>query len=63
MVSAGCQVPADMVGKPSAEIQKLKLTVPVRVIFPGDAVTSDHVTNRLNFKLDKKGNIATINCG
>lgn len=59
----GCQVPPEMVGKPHTEIQKLKLTSPVRVIFPGNAVTSDHIANRLNFKVDKKGNITSVTCG
>lgn len=59
----GCQIPPDMVGKPHAEIQKLKLTAPVRVIFPGNAVTTDHVSNRLNFKVDKKGIITSVTCG
>lgn len=58
-----CTIPQDMIGKPHTEIQKLKLTAPVRVIFPGDNVGSDSVSNRLNFKVDKKGNIASITCG
>ncbi|MBU6235524.1 MAG: hypothetical protein KGQ41_06745 [Alphaproteobacteria bacterium] len=62
-VAEGCKVPADMVGKPHTEIQKLKLTAPVRVIFPGDPVGSDSVANRLNFKVDKKGVITAITCG
>jgi hypothetical protein len=59
----GCQIPPEMVGKPHTDIQKLKLTAPVRVIFPGNAVTTDNVSNRLNFKVDKKGIIKSVTCG
>jgi hypothetical protein len=58
-----CMVPEGLVGKPNSEIQALKLTSPVRVIFPGTVIPSDQVSNRLNFKVDKKGIIKSITCG
>jgi len=61
--NAPCQVPADLVGKPHTVLATMKFSTPIRVIFPGTQVTSDNVSNRLNFKIDKKGNIAGITCG
>jgi hypothetical protein len=58
-----CEYPAEAVGKSYTEIPKMKLKGPSRVIFPGAAVTSDHVTNRVNFKVDKKGIIRSVSCG
>ena len=59
----GCKVPADLIGQPHTAIADKKLRNPVRVIFPGSVVSSDRVTNRLNFKVDKKGTITAITCG
>ena len=61
--TAVCTIPDGLIGKPHTEIQKLKITAPVRVIFPNDSVTSDNVANRLNFKVDKNGIIKSITCG
>jgi len=61
--NAPCQVPSDLVGKPHTVLANMKFSTPIRVIFPGTQVTPDTVSNRLNFKIDKKGNIATITCG
>lgn len=58
-----CLVPDGLVGKPNSEIQGLKLTSPIRVVFPGTVVPPGHVSNRLNFKVDKKGIIKSITCG
>lgn len=58
-----CMVPSDLVGKPHTELAKMKFKVPVRVIFPGTTVSGDQVSNRLNFKVDKKGIIRGITCG
>lgn len=58
-----CTVPEGVIGKTSADIPAMKLKNPIRVIFPGTAVTSDHVSNRLNFKVDKKGVIKSVTCG
>lgn len=61
--SAPCQVPEGLVGQPHTVLTGMKFSTPIRVIFPGTPVTSDNVSNRLNFKIDKKGNIAGITCG
>lgn len=58
-----CTVPKGLIGKPHEDLLKLKLTSPVRVIFPGNVVPSDSVSNRLNVKVDKKGIIKSITCG
>jgi len=60
--NATCQVP-DLVGRPHTVLNTMKFSMPIRVIFPGTAVTADHVSNRINFKIDKKGNIASVTCG
>ncbi|HEY8963196.1 MAG TPA: I78 family peptidase inhibitor [Alphaproteobacteria bacterium] len=61
--NAPCMVPGELVGKPHTVLQTMKFSNPIRVIFPGTPVTADNVSNRLNFKIDKKGNIASITCG
>ncbi len=58
-----CLMPSDAIGKSYTEIPKMKLQGPSRVIFPGAAVSADHVSNRLNFKTDKKGIIRSVSCG
>lgn len=61
--NAPCMVPGELIGKPHTTLQGMKFSTPIRVIFPGTPVASDNVSNRLNFKIDKKGNIASITCG
>lgn len=58
-----CLVPSDLVGKPHTELKNRKFAAPIRVIFPGTAVSGETVANRLNFKVDKKGIIKQITCG
>lgn len=58
-----CVMPSEAVGKSYADIPKMKLQGPSRVIFPGSTVTSDQISNRLNFKVDKKGVIKSVTCG
>ena len=63
LAPATCEVPAGLIGKPHTDLNTMKFKVPIRVIFPGTAVSGDHVSNRLNFKVDKKGIIKAITCG
>lgn len=58
-----CKVPAALIGKSAGEVAATKFDVPVRMVIPGGAVSGDHVSNRLNFKLDKKGMVREITCG
>jgi hypothetical protein len=52
-----------LVGQPEAVLASMTLTVPVRVIRPGQAVTMDFNPSRLNFDIDERGRIARIWCG
>lgn len=58
-----CLVPADLKGQPHTALKDRKFEVPIRVIFPDSIVTENHIANRLNFKVDKKGTITDISCG
>lgn len=60
---AGCVMPDDVIGKSYTDLPRMKLQGPSRVIFPGATVTGDQVSNRLNFKVDKKGIIRSVTCG
>jgi len=60
---AKCEIPEKLVGQSHTILNTMRFDVPIRVIFPGDAVTTDHVANRLNFKLNSKGVIKEITCG
>ncbi len=59
----GCVMPENVIGKSYTDLPKMKLAGPSRVIFPGADVSSDQVSNRLNFKVDKKGVIKSVTCG
>jgi len=61
--STACTVPANLIGQSHTTLAGMKLKNPVRVLFSGDAVTGDPVSNRLNFKVNKKGVITDITCG
>ena len=52
-----------LIGRPSAEVEALEFTQPVRIIPRGAAVTMDFITRRINFELDGAGNVARIYCG
>lgn len=59
---------ADLVGKPWTEAMRaptLKRTGArtIRVIAPGDAVTMDYRTDRLNIETDAAGRVVRIKCG
>ena len=61
--NAPCAIPEELQGQYHTILKERKFNVPIRVIFPGDAVTMDHVSNRLNFNVNKKGVIYKITCG
>ncbi|WP_312489188.1 I78 family peptidase inhibitor [Sphingomonas sp.] len=59
---------ADLLGKPWTEAMRaptLKRTGArtIRVIAPGDAVTMDYRTDRLNIETDAAGRVTKVRCG
>lgn len=68
LIGCGETQVADLVGKPWTEALRaptLKRTGAraIRVIAPGDAVTMDYRTDRLNIETDAAGRVARIKCG
>ena len=60
--------PARLVGQPAndktgAEALRLSGAGMLRWIRPGDGVTSDYMTSRLNIDVDARGRIAGFRCG
>lgn len=68
---AGCKAAADALGvwtgKPWAEAEETvrggEGVASIRVIRPGDNVTMDYRTDRLNVELNENGNVTRIYCG
>ena len=61
---AGCAAPdlQYLVGQPEDVLTTMKFGVPIRVIHPGDAVTMDFQSDRLNFIIGESGKIEKIEC-
>lgn len=52
-----------LVGQPRSEIDEAALPQPARVFGPGDAVTMDYRTDRLNVEIGEDGVVRRVYCG
>jgi hypothetical protein len=52
-----------LVGAPARDLDAIRFNKPVRVIYPGTAVTMDYSADRLNFEVDRSGRISRVSCG
>lgn len=52
-----------LVGAPARDLESIRFNKPVRVIYPGTAVTMDYSADRLNFQIDRSGRIQRVTCG
>ena len=52
-----------LVGGPASALDTMRFNKPVRVIYPGTAVTMDYNAERLNFEVDRAGRISRVSCG
>ncbi|KQI71618.1 hypothetical protein AN191_11555 [Loktanella sp. 5RATIMAR09] len=52
-----------LIGQHSTALERTLLLGPVRVIRPGDAVTMDFRTDRVNFRIGEDETIQRIDCG
>ena len=52
-----------LVGQDATALEKILILGMVRVIRPGDAVTTDFRAARINFNIDDSGTISRIFCG
>ncbi|WP_254216473.1 I78 family peptidase inhibitor [Tabrizicola sp. TH137] len=52
-----------LVGAPARDLEAIQFNKPVRVIYPGSAVTMDFNPERLNFEVDRAGRVARVTCG
>ncbi len=63
----GASCPAEqyqmLVGQPGADIDAATLPQPARVYGPGDAVTMDYRTDRLNVEIGEDGTVKRVYCG
>ena len=52
-----------LVGAPARDLEAIRFNKPVRVIYPGTAVTMDFSADRLNFQIGRDGRIQRVSCG
>ena len=52
-----------LVGQPRTVLGTMLLPAGTRVIGPGDAVTMDYRTDRLNIETDAAGRVTKVRCG
>ncbi len=64
-VPAECQADTyqRLVGMHHDDLLRIRILGPVRVIRPGDIVTMDFRSNRLNISLDANGRVTRVYCG
>lgn len=60
--TCGADTIAGLVGQPVTEFEALGHTGPVRIIRPGDVVTMDYRSDRLNVMLDDQDVITRLAC-
>ncbi|HMO07185.1 MAG TPA: I78 family peptidase inhibitor [Paracoccaceae bacterium] len=61
--SCGAEGLQGLVGQHSRVLQTMRFAVPVRVIRPGMAVTTDYREDRLNIEVDARERITRVYCG
>ena len=54
---------AELIGQDATALELVLILGKVRVIRPGDAVTMDFLTDRINFQIDANERISAITCG
>ena len=52
-----------LIGQDATALEKVLILGPVRVIRPGDAVTMDFRTDRINFRISADEEIIAVSCG
>jgi hypothetical protein len=58
-----CNPPQDIVGKSINQIEGMQFNQPVRIIHPGEMITSDYNDLRIDIMLDENGIIQNVHCG
>ena len=53
----------DLRGKPMADLADYRLSGPLRVLWPGQEITSEVTATRLNAQVDVTGHILRLMCG
>ena len=53
----------DLISQDATALETTMLLGKVRIIRPGDAVTMDFLTDRINFMVDNMNRITSITCG
>lgn len=64
--TAACDASAlgrEYVGRDVSVLSNVLFDSPVRIVRPGDAVTTDLIPNRITFDLDERGTVARVTCG
>lgn len=54
---------AHLQGQPLSALNAMRFKQPIRIIWPGQAVTQDYSAQRLNFDITKQGIIGRLWCG
>lgn len=63
LATCGADQRTEFLGQPLAVLQASGLAPGARVIRPGDAVTEDYSTDRLNIDLDANDRVTRLWCG
>lgn len=61
--SCGLATLGDLEGQPMERLADFRLIGPLRVLWPGQEITSDVVPTRLNAEVDVTGRILRLICG
>ena len=61
--SCGAAALKDLIGQPKSALDGRDLAASTRIIHPGQPVTLDYNAKRLNILIDRKGRIASLQCG
>lgn len=61
--TCGAAALQDLVGQSETVLQTMKFGTPVRIIYPGMAVTMDYSADRLNIEINEAGKIFRVVCG
>jgi hypothetical protein len=54
---------AVLIGEPAEKLEEVPLPDPTRVVRPGEAVTMEHVPERLTVRIGARGLIHEMRCG